>query len=256
MIEREIDIPTADGRMDAFVTHPEQGGPFPAVLVLMDIWGLREELCDVARKIAVVGYHVTVPNFWYRRGKVRYEFRDDNGRMKSLNVIPQSVQDDMHANMTQVTDTMAMADIGAVLKFLGGEPVRRGPKGSIGYCLGGRLSLAAAAAYPDQFRASVSLHGTAMVSDAPDSPHRMVGRMRGEIYCGYGERDRFTPPPVRDALAKAMAGNADIRFRATVHVGADHGYALPDRDVFDKAAANRDWENIFAMFERQLYDAD
>ena len=73
MIETFTEIPTADGRMDAFVTHPEEGGPFPAVLVLMDIWGLREELFDVARKIAVVGYHVTLPNFFYRRGKVRYE---------------------------------------------------------------------------------------------------------------------------------------------------------------------------------------
>ena len=49
MIERHIDIPTADGRMDSFVVHPEEGGPFPAVLILMDIWGLREELFDVAR---------------------------------------------------------------------------------------------------------------------------------------------------------------------------------------------------------------
>src|SRR6188474_2747087 len=164
MIDEHIDIPTADGRMDAFVTHPDEGGPFPAVIVLMDIWGLREELFDIARKIAVAGYHCTVPNFWYRRGKVRYEFRDNNGRMKSLNVIPKQAQDEMHANMVQVTDAMAMADIGAVLKFLDGEPARNGPKGTIGYCLGGRMSLAAAAAFPDQFRASASLHGTSMVS--------------------------------------------------------------------------------------------
>ena len=74
MIETFTEIPTADGRMDAFVTHPEEGGPFPAVIVLMDIWGLREELFDVARRVATVGYHCTVPNFWYRRGKVRFEW--------------------------------------------------------------------------------------------------------------------------------------------------------------------------------------
>ena len=74
MIEKHIDIPTADGRMDSFVVHPEEGGAFPAVIVLMDIWGLREELYDVARRVAAVGYHVTLPNFWYRRGKVRFEY--------------------------------------------------------------------------------------------------------------------------------------------------------------------------------------
>jgi carboxymethylenebutenolidase len=252
MREKQIDIPTVDGGMDAFVTHPEEGGPFPAVVVLMDIWGLREELFDIARKIAVAGYHCTVPNFWYRRGKVRYEFRDEKGRMKSLNAIPQAAQDEMVANMNQVTDAMAMADIGAVLKFLDGEPVGKGPKGSIGYCLGGRLSLSAAATFPDQFRASASLHGTSMVSDAPDSPHRVIGKMRGEVYCGFGERDRFTPPPVRETLLRLMGENSDLRFSANTHAGADHGYALPDRDVFDKAAANRDWECIFAMYRRQL----
>ena len=155
MSERQIDIQTADGRMDAFVTHPDEGGPFPAVIVLMDIWGLREELFDVRAAIAVVGYHCTVPNFWYRRGKVRYEFRNEKGRMRSLAAIcRKEVQDEMHANMSHLTDAMAMADIGAVLKFLDGEPVRKGPKGTIGYCLGGWLSLAAAAEFPDHFRAS------------------------------------------------------------------------------------------------------
>src|SRR5204863_4952834 len=102
--------------------------------------------------------------------------------MRSLLALPKEVQDELHANMIQVTDRMAMADIGAVLKFLDGEPVRPGPKGTIGYCLGGRLSLAAAAEFSDQFHASASMHGTRLVNDKPDSPHRFVERMRGEIY--------------------------------------------------------------------------
>jgi carboxymethylenebutenolidase len=45
---------------------------------------------------------------------------------------------------------------------------------------------------------------------------------------------------------------AGVRYRSIVHAGTVHGYALPDRDIFARAAANRDWENIFAMFKRQL----
>ena len=252
MIEKHIDIATADGRMDSFVVHPEQGGPFPAVVVLMDIWGLREELFDVARRVATVGYHVTLPNFWYRRGKVRFEYRDDKGRMRSLLALPKEVQDELHTNMAQVTDRMAMADVGAVLKFLGGEPVRQGPKGTIGYCLGGRLALAAAAKFPDQFRASASMHGTRLVNDKPDSVHRVVDKMRGEIYCGFAEKDDLAPPATIETLGKLFAGCAQVKYRAIVHPGTVHGYALPDRDIFEKFAANRDWENIFAMFRRQL----
>ena len=83
MHERFVDIATPDSAMDTFVTHPETGGPFPVVVIFMDIWGLREELFDVARRIATVGYYCLVPNFYHRHGKVRFEFRDGSGRMIS-----------------------------------------------------------------------------------------------------------------------------------------------------------------------------
>jgi carboxymethylenebutenolidase len=91
-----------------------------------------------------------------------------------------------------------------------------------------------------------------MVTDAPDSPHRSLGKVRGEVYCGFGGLDRFTPPDVVEAMGRGMKENTAVRYRGRVHAGADHGYALPDRDVYDRTAANRDWEHIFAMFRRQL----
>jgi carboxymethylenebutenolidase len=251
MIEHHTDVPTAEGRMDAFVVHPEEDGPFPAVVIFMDIWGLREELFDIARKVATVGYHCTVPNFWYRRGKVRFEYRNEKGQMRSLLDLPKSVQDELHANSTLLTDDMAMADTRAILNFLGSQPVR-GPKGSIGYCLGGRLGLCAAGIFPDEFRATASLHGTRLVSDRPDSPHRLVDRMRGEIYCGFAEHDPWAPPSTIETLSKLFAGCSGVKYRHIVHGGTEHGYSLPDRDIFHKAAANRDWERLFGMFRRQL----
>ncbi len=252
MIESTVDIETPDGRMDSFVCHPEGSGVFPSVVVLMDIWGLREELFDIARKIAVTGYHCVVPNFWYRQGRVRFEFRHASGRMKSFEHIPVEAQKQMREQMRVTTDEMAMADIGSVLRFLQTQPVKPGPKGTLGYCLGGRYSLEAAALYPDVFHASASLHGTRMVSDAPLSPHKHVGKMRGEVYCGFAEHDDLAPPETRQALEDAFAGCRDVRYRAVLHKAAIHGYALPDRDIYDKQANNRDWENIFAMFKRVL----
>ena len=66
MIEHELDIPTADGAMNAFVTHPEEGGPHPVVLFYMDAPGKREELHDMARRLGTVGYYVVLPNLYYR----------------------------------------------------------------------------------------------------------------------------------------------------------------------------------------------
>jgi carboxymethylenebutenolidase len=252
MIEAIKEIETPHGRMDAFVTHPEEGGPFPAVLVLMDIWGLREELFDIARKVAVAGYYCAVPNFYYRQGPLRFAVRDAQGRMKSFDAISDDERTDIRKQMALTTDEGAIADFRSILDFLRGEPVSAGPKGLIGYCLGGRYALHAAVNYPEEFQATASLHGTRLVSDAPLSPHKFVGRCRGEIYCGFAEHDDLAPPSTRQALLEAFRANPQARYRGRVHAGTLHGYALPDRDIFVKQAFNRDWETIFSMFRRIL----
>src|ERR1700755_1478080 len=117
------DIETPDGRMDAFVCHPGQGWPFPSVFILMDIWGLREELFDIARKIAVTGYHCIVPNFWYRQGRVRFELRDARDRMLSFEQIPDETKLAMRRQMALLSDELAMAGVQAALNFS-----RRGPR--------------------------------------------------------------------------------------------------------------------------------
>jgi carboxymethylenebutenolidase len=252
MIEKMVEVQTADGRMDAFVAHPEEGGPFPSVFVLMDIWGLREELFDIARRVASVGYHCILPNFWYRRGRVRFEYRNDKGQMRSMTDLPPEAQKEIRANMTQLTDPMAMTDIRAVLNFLQSEPARNGPKGTVGYCLGGRLSLCAAGVFPDEFRANASMHGTHLVNDTPESPHRMVDKFRGEIYCGFAEKDQLAPPETIATLDRLMKDRGNVRYRAIVHPGTVHGYSLPDRDIFHKPSHTRDWEHIFPMYRRVL----
>ncbi len=252
MIKSTTEITTRAGRMDAFVTYPEQDGPFPAVVLFMDIWGLREELFDIARKIAVVGYHCTVPNFYYRQGKVRLAVQGEDGRMKSFAALPAQDQDRIRAQRRSLTDEMVVEDTASVLDFLKTQPVKGGAKGSIGYCMGGRHAFCVAAAYPDDFRATASLHGTTLVSNSALSPHRLVSAYRGEIYCGFGERDEHASPATVATLAAAFEARPAIRYHYRVHPGADHGYALPDRDVYDKQAANRDWEAIFGMYARVL----
>ena len=69
MIEQTLDITTKDGAMETFICHPERGGPYPAVLLLMDAPGIREELRDMARRLGTVGYYVVLPNIYYRAGR-------------------------------------------------------------------------------------------------------------------------------------------------------------------------------------------
>ncbi len=252
MIERMAEIPSAAGAIDTFLAHPEAGGPFPVVMIYMDIWGLREELFDIARRVATVGYYCMVPNLYYRQGKIRHEFRDERGRTISLDRLDRECQERVRAPWRALTNELVMEDTRALIAHADVDPnADRGPIGAIGYCMGGRYVCCAAGRYPERVRAGASLHGTALVTDQPDSPHLQASRIRGELYCGFAENDKGAPPEMIEKFAQAMQA-ADARYTYRIHKGAEHGYALPERDIADKQAANRDWETIFAMFRRHL----
>jgi carboxymethylenebutenolidase len=252
MKERFVEIETPSGRMETFVTCPEQDGPFPAIIVYMDIWGVREELFEIARRVGTVGYYCMVPNFYYREGKVSHEFRDADNRMISLHALDPERQRQVTAPGRRLSNQMVVDDTGSILSFIGrGEPVRAGGVGAIGYCMGGRHVLCAAGHFPERVIASASLHGTSLISGAPDSPHRLATQFRGEMYGGFAEKDPYAPLSMVQELAELLRP-CPVEYRYAVHAGALHGYALPNRDIFHPLGAARDWEMIFAMFHRMI----
>jgi len=252
MIGRSIDIPTPHGVMDAYAAHPDDGKAYPLVIIFMDIWGLREELFGLARRVAADGYYCLVPNLFYREGKFRYEPRNAEGRTVSFNTLPEDVQRDMRARAERLNRRTLRADVAAILDFCKREAVRDGAAGSIGFCMGGREAFFTGQEFPDRFRATASLHGSRLVTEADDSPHRLAHRMRGEVYCGFAEFDRGAPPERVSQLEQCLRAVPRLTCKVQTHRGARHGYALPDRDVHDHAAAEKDWTEIFSMLRRQL----
>ena len=252
MIERFVEIRTADGVMDVFVARPEEGGPFPAVIVYMDIWGVREELYDIARSVGTVGYCCVVPDLYYRRGRrIHFDFRNEHNQSISRDRLEGENLRKILAR-PQLTNKMVSDDSGALLEYLrNAEFVRDGGMGAMGYCMGGRYAMYVAGTYPENIIAAASLHGTALISDRSDSPHLLASKLRGEFYCGFAEHDPHGPPSLVRELEGIMNGS-EVRYRFTVHPGAQHGYALPERDVHDKRATARDWEIIYAMFHRRI----
>jgi carboxymethylenebutenolidase len=249
---REVLIATPDGAMDGYAAHPDGDGPFPLVLMFMDVWGLREELFALARGVAAHGYYCLLPNLFYRIGKIRFDRRNADGKTVSFDTLPPALQEEMRGHSSKVDRPRTRMDIAAMLEFCRNEPVAAGPAGSVGFCLGGRAAFYAGQEFPERFVANASLHGTNLVTAAAGSPHALVGRMRGEVYCGHGAADRMSTPEIVAALDRAFAPNPNVVYRRHVHAGAHHGYSLPDRDIHAAQATATDWREIFAMFGRQL----
>lgn len=253
MIEQTIEVPTKDGKMNTFVIHPQEGGPFAPIVLFMDIWGIREELREIARRVATVGYACLLPDFYYRQGNdIHTESYRPDGRMVSLHRMTEEQERTVHEPRAQLSGAMMMDDTASLLKFIDGHAdMRAGPVGSVGWCMGGWAVMAAAGHFPDRFQAGASLHGTMPISDKPDSPHLLVDKFQGELYCGFGELDHLTPPAMAEELGRLLEPCA-VKYRSEMHMGIEHGYALPDRDIFDAKAAAKDWGLIFAMWRRQL----
>jgi carboxymethylenebutenolidase len=250
--EHVVGIATRAGNMPAFVVHPDQDAAFPAAILYMDFWGIREELYGVARRVAAAGYCCVVPDLYYRQGVVRNELRDRQGQMISLNRLEEAVRTRVLAPLKTFSDAEAMDDTDAILNFLAHHPsASAGAVGCFGYCLGGRLALRAAGNFPEKIKAAASLHGTRLVAAEADSPHLLAAKIQGTLYCGFAADDPYTPETTPMEIAAAMRASR-ATYRYEVHAGTQHGYALPDRDIHDAKATERDWQQIFAMFRDQL----
>jgi len=247
MREVEIGIQTNDGTMDTFVCHPEEGGPFPAVILYMDAPGIREELRDMARRIGTVGYFVLLPNLYYRSGREGdYGFdlsrirTDDDERRKMFDV------------MGTLTNARVVADTRPLLDLVRGHSqAAAGPVGCVGYCMSGQFVISVAAAYGDDFAAIASYYGVGILTDAEDSPHLKAAEITGEVYLAFASEDPYVPQSVLDSLPGILT-DAGVAHRIEIYPGTEHGFAFPQRPAYQKAAAERHWERLFALFDRRL----
>lgn len=242
MIEAEIPLATPDGAMSTFTTRPDEGGPFPVVFFYMDAPGIREELRDMARRIATTGYYVVLPNLYYRS---KPEF--------VLDFATGSNRDEMFSLMNQLTNGIVVQDTEALIAHVESEPdADAGRIGCVGYCMSGPFVLSVAAAYPGRIQCAASIYGVRLAVDADDSPHRGFADTRGEIYIAAAEHDDYAPPELIARVEAAIA-ESGVNGRVEWYPGTGHGFAFPTRSgIFEKSAAERHWARLHSLFDRNL----
>ncbi|MFC5804985.1 dienelactone hydrolase family protein [Streptomyces formicae] len=243
-----VDIPTQDGTADAYLTHPDDSGPHPAVLLYMDAFGLRPQLRKMADRLASAGYTVLVPNVFYRHGRAPVvELPDfiDPGRRPEL-------FEALGPIMQALTPESAMRDADAYLSHLAASPLANdGPVGLTGYCMGAGLALRTAGTYPQQVAAAAGFHGGRLVTDAADSPHLLADRITAELYFGHADQD---PSMTADqiALLERTLTAAGVRYHSEVYRGAHHGFTQADTAAYDAKAEERHWAALLSLLSRTL----
>jgi carboxymethylenebutenolidase len=241
----KINIQTKDGVVDAYVSHPDGAGSWPAVLVFMDGLGWRSALFEIADRLASNGYFVLLPNMFWRSGA--FEPFDPKAVFAGG---PE--MDRLMKIISAVTDANAMSDTEACLHFLAASPQVKDARrvACTGYCMGGRLSLSAAGHFPDRFAAAASYHGGGLATDSPDSPHRLAPALKARVYIGAAIEDRGFDDAQKQRLEQALT---DAGVEHTIETyQARHGWVPRDTPVHDPAATERHWQTLLELLHETM----
>ena len=240
--EAEIDVTTPDGVADSFFVHPASGA-HPGVLIWPDAFGLRPAKRQMARRLAESGYSVLVVNQYYRTQRAPIvESRDFGAVRETLMPLMASLNAETHVR-----------DARAFVSFLDSQSAVDGNRkmGTMGYCMGGPITMRTAAAVPDRIGAGASFHGGGLVTDQPDSPHLLVPQMQAHYLFAIAENDDENEPEAKNVLREVFA-QAGLPAEIEVYEGALHGWCPPDTLVYNEAQAERAWSRLLALFERAL----
>jgi carboxymethylenebutenolidase len=221
-----IDIDSHDGkRFHAYHAAPAQGSG-PGIVLLQEIFGINGFMRAMADRFAEEGYVVLVPDLFWRMkpdielGYDEADFHEALGYNERLDI------------------DLCMRDIGSTLDALRASPMHAGKVGAIGYCLGGKLAMLAAARL--DIDCSVSYYGVGL-----DAYINEVPAIRCPVLFHFAGQDTFCPPVARDALLAVFATNPQIE--SHVYAGCDHAFATPDRAHFDKPAATMAYSRTVAL---------
>jgi len=242
-----VEIPTSDGVAPCHVFHPPEGGPWPAVVYYMDGMGIRPTLLGSAERLAQAGYLVLVPDLYYRspeRASIDHATLQDDPAQQA--VVMQMV--------ARVTNEATARDFAAFLEHLDARDDVRGDRiGCVGYCLGGRLALYVAGAFPERVAAAASIHGASLATDEPDSAHLLAPRMRAKIYVAVAEFDPFIIPGETERIDAALR-EAGADYTLEIYPGCHHGFALVGSHGYDAAADAWHRERLLDIFAQTLGD--
>ncbi len=243
MSHEQLAIAASDGDCPAHVFTPLAGSG-PAVIMYMDAGGIRPGALAMAKRLADAGHVVLLPDPFYRYGAY--------GPFDPVEVFKGDFRAILGPLMATTGNARAAADTDAFLGYLDSRDDVVGRKvGTVGFCMGAGMAIAAAGTRPDRIAAVASFHGGNLATDTPDSPHGYAPRLQAEVYVAAADNDNSYPPEMA-ARFEAALDAAGVPYCAEVYAGAVHGWMMPDFPVYDKAAAERGWREMLALFGKTL----
>jgi carboxymethylenebutenolidase len=228
---KTVQITAPDGSMRGFLARPTASGKYPAVIVVMEAFGLNHHIEAVAARIAGEGYVALAPDMYYREKNAVAAYDD----------LPSALR-----LMATLADDKIGKDVDAVTAYLKAQDFVRGDRiGITGFCMGGRISFLAACTSRD-IKASAPFYGGGIAGllDRAD-------KISCPMLLFFGDQDPFIPneqvDQIKSTLAK-LGKQAEVK----VYAGAQHGFFCDERSSYHPEAAADAWRRLVDFFARPL----
>jgi carboxymethylenebutenolidase len=227
-----------DKDLRGYYAAPNSRQKAPAVMVLMEAFGLNNNIKGVCDRLAQAGYAALAPDFYH--GQV-FAYKDIKLAIAKLKTLD---------------DSVVMAEFGKGLDFLKTRrAVRQEGVGVTGFCMGGRYTFLANSVHADRVKAAVSFYGGGIAAVADVAGRQMlldkVTKMQAPIMFMYGSEDSYIVAEEHERIALALS-QAKKRYTINVFPGAGHGFMSDRRESYNKAAAEEAWAMTLAFFDRHL----
>jgi carboxymethylenebutenolidase len=244
MIEKNLEIQTPDGTVDALLTRPPSRVPLPAVINLTDGLGFRQAFADQSKRIAEHGYVVLTPNIFYRVAKSPVfgfapDFTDERTRTRFAELKAPLTPEAMARDGSAYVDCLAAQEF-----------VSSGPMAVIGFCFAGQFALRVGAARPDRIAAVASFHGGGLFTDADDSPHLLLPRVKARLYFGHASNDQSMPTAAVQKFEGALEAWGGTYESETYP--ARHGWMIPGREIYDPTESARGFAKLMELLDHTL----
>jgi len=222
--------------METYEARPKDGSARPAIIVLMEAFGLNGHIKDVTERVAREGYVAIAPDLYHLEPERVVSYAE---LQKALGI------------MNRLQDPKVMQDVGAVISHLKSQKhVKPGAIGITGFCMGGRYTYLSAAHHNKDIKAAVSFYGGAIPMGNP-SPLSRTGEINCPIHLFFGGKDPLIPQDHVAQISKALT-DAKKNFAHKVYPEAGHGFFCNERQSYHEASAKDAWEKFKSFFAQHL----
>jgi len=236
-----LEIPVGNATMGGYLARPAAGGPYPGVVVYMEIFGINSHIREVTERVAREGYVALAPDYFHRTGAGIELGYDDAGMAEGMKHLGQLQADQM------------IADAKAAIGTLRARDDVTGKVGCMGFCIGGHMTYLTAC--ETDVSAAASYYGGGIAApQGPGGAEPTVSRsdkIQGRLQCYFGGQDAMIPSDQVEAVRAALAA-ASSRHGVVVYDDADHGFNCDQRASYQQAAADDAWKRTFALFGEEL----